>query len=414
VAIAFVSSTRQTGSLVTSFTMTIDVGTGTNRLLVVFLFQRGSPTLRDVSAITYNGVALSLAASIDNVDPGSDLRSQIYYLANPSAGSNTLSVTYAAQVGQYECKAAWFTGVAQTSPLDDTDAATGSSNAPACSLTPTANNCLLVGGVIHEAVNALTTGSGENTIDNTDHGAWVTSASYAIQTTAATQSIDWSAPASDYWSAAAAVFKEAASGVTVTPAAVSAVGAVVAPIIVLGSMSVTPNPAGGVAAVVAPTTIQGAITIANKIAAAVSSIVNPTIVLGSPTITPNPAVSVSSVIAPSVIQGAITIANKIASAVCNIANPTVVKGSLSITPNAAGGVSSTLLGGVIQGAITIADKVAAAIGAIINPTVLITGGSTTVTPDPAYAVTSVMGPDVDIPSGRGRLRRILLRYIRRS
>jgi len=155
------------------------------------------------------------------------------------------------------------------------------------------------------------------------------------------------------------------------------------------------------------------VTVTPAAVSAVSTTINPTTVLGSVSITPNPAGSVSGVVTPTVVQGAVTIANKIAEAIASIVNPTVVKGSLSLTPDPVGGVSSTILGGVIQGAITIANKLAEAFGAIVNPTVAITGGNVSVTPDPANAVTSVLGPDVDIPLGRGRLRRILLRYIRR-
>lgn len=407
-AIAFVSSARQTGSTVSSFTMTVDVGTGSNRLLVVFLMTR-SATLYNVSSMTYNSVAMSQAALSDNTVPANKLRSEVWYLANPSSGSNTLSVTWSSAPSQYECQAAWFTGVDQTSPLDDTDAASGDSNTPAVSLTPTVDNCLLAGGVIHEAAAALGSGSGETTIYNNDNGAWVTSSEYAIQTTAATQSVDWTG-GSDYWAAAGAVFKEyvASGGVTVTPAAVYSVSATVNPTTILGSVSITPAQVGSVSTVVAPGVIQGAITIANKIAAAVSSIVNPTTVLGSLSITPDPAGGVSSTVAPNVIQGAISIANKIAEAIGAVVNPTVsAGGGTLITPDPASGIANVGAPGVIQGSLVILNKIASAIGLTVNPTVV--HGSMTVAPDPAGSVSGSVAPTVNItdPGTPGTRKRFL-------
>src|SRR4030042_4820533 len=106
-AIALVSNARQVGSTVASFTMTVDVGSGSNRLLVVCLLTRSS-VLQTVTAMTYNGVALSQAVYVDETSTSLDLRAEIWYLANPTSGSNTLSVTWASTVAQYECNVAWF------------------------------------------------------------------------------------------------------------------------------------------------------------------------------------------------------------------------------------------------------------------------------------------------------------------
>lgn len=209
-AISYINSQRQTsGSLVNSFTMTIDVGTGPDRALVLALFQRNS-VIQAVSAITYNGVAMSAGPTI-TYDDANDLWIQIFYLLNPSSGSNTLSVTFGGNT-VYECQAAWFTGVDQVASPDDTDIATGNSTTPSVTLVPTSGNALGFAGVIHERLNALTTGSGENALFNNDNGAWVTSTSYAI--ISSSNVFDWTATAADTWAAAGILLKEASASNT--------------------------------------------------------------------------------------------------------------------------------------------------------------------------------------------------------
>jgi hypothetical protein len=151
--IAFVNSTRQTGSLVSSFNMTVDVGTGSDRLLVVCLMQRGA-AMYDAT-LTYNSVSLT-RASVGQY--GAVLRAEVWYLANPSSGSNTLAVSYGGNtVQQYECQVSWYINAEQTAPLDDYDGTNGSSTTPSVTLVPTEDNELLVGCCIHEDVTALST-----------------------------------------------------------------------------------------------------------------------------------------------------------------------------------------------------------------------------------------------------------------
>ena len=297
-------------------TVAVNIGTRTNGLLVVAVcFYDNSMS---TPAVTYAGVSMSLASEYPTTNGVYHVA--LYYLANPTNGNNNLVLTWTGSNLSMYVLASWYDGVAQTSPLDQVVTGTGAAD-PSLSITPTENNELIVSHYFSAANDELTVGAGETKIDGYDWGGDVTGGSYAIQTTAGAQTVDW-AGVDSTWYMVVASFKEyVVSGVTVTPAAVYAVSATVAPTTILGSLSLTPNPVSGLA--------------------------------------------------------------------------------------------STILGGVIQGAITIADKVAAAIAAIVNPTILVTGGNTTVTPDPATAVTSVLGPDVDIPSGRGRLRRIILRYLGR-
>lgn len=209
------SATQQTFSQANP-SMSVDVGSGSGRLLVVVEMTRGVDTT--VSSITYNGDALTEAVSAIHSTAAPDaLRIRLYYLLNPDSGSNTLAITHSATSGRaFSVHAVAFTGVADSSALDDTDSAEGNSGSPSVTSTPTEDGEVIVAGVIHETPNALSTGAGETTLFNIDQGAWVTSSSYVIQTDKGAQAMDWSG-GSDYWVAVAASFKAASAGpVTLT------------------------------------------------------------------------------------------------------------------------------------------------------------------------------------------------------
>ena len=196
----------------TDNSFSVDSGASPTQLTVKVM-NRGSTTA--VSGITYNGVSLTYITSVSN----GSIRAEIWHLESPASGSNTLTVTMAATGAYYTTvhAAAW-SGTETTSSLDQKNEATGNSTTPSVSVTPTTNNQLVVGAVIHEDNVALTTGSGETAILNIDDGNWVTSSSYAVQTTATTQDVNWSAGAAQIWAAVAATFKEAAGASPVTVA----------------------------------------------------------------------------------------------------------------------------------------------------------------------------------------------------
>jgi hypothetical protein len=194
--------------------MTIDVGTGTDRLMGVALLQRGT-TLRSTSG-SFNGVSLSSSGSSENLVPSTKLRSDIFYIINPASGSNTLSIVYSGgSVTQYECQVSWYEGVSQSGSFNFISGSSGQSASAIVTLSPNVDGCLLLGTTIHETLNALTSGSDQTTIYNNDNGAWVTSSAYKIQTTAQSQQMLWTG-ASDYWASAGVVFEPASSNVPPT------------------------------------------------------------------------------------------------------------------------------------------------------------------------------------------------------
>lgn len=308
--------------------VTVDCGTGSDRLLVALIALRGNAT-QSVSGITYNGDAMTKATSQSHTS--SNIDTEIWYLVNPDTGSNTMQVTFSGL--QCEAMGLAFTGVKQTSPLDQTAGAEGTSSTPSVSITPTENNELVVGVLIHESSTASSVGSGETSIYDTDQGAWNTSASFVVQTTAGAQTVDWSNGTSDVWTVSAASFKEATSGsITVTPAAAVCVVRSIAPTTVLGSVVATPAVAKAVVRSINPTAILGSLAATPAVATAIVRTIDPTVLAGGLIITPAAAVAVVRTMAPAVVLGSIVAVPAVASHVVSTIAPTVVLGSVTAIP----------------------------------------------------------------------------------
>lgn len=76
-----------------------------------------------ITSMTYNGVAMSHAGSIQN-QPDNTYRAEQWYLLNPTTGSNTLAVTYTGSVTGTNIVATTYSGVDQTTPIDNVTTST--------------------------------------------------------------------------------------------------------------------------------------------------------------------------------------------------------------------------------------------------------------------------------------------------
>jgi hypothetical protein len=128
------------GSAVASFTRSFDAGSGANGLLVVSMYWSSS---RTVSAITYDGVAMTQVVAPVNTGGGEQIG--MWYLTNPASGSNTLSVTFSGTTA-YEVSFFSMYGVDQSSPLGATRTETGLETGTSYSeaLTTTINDSWII------------------------------------------------------------------------------------------------------------------------------------------------------------------------------------------------------------------------------------------------------------------------------
>lgn len=92
-AIAHGSSTDggNNGGSTTNLTFSHNCGAGTDRILFVHFNGDSAPGNDDVTGVTYNGVACTLAQKYG--PDAADRWLYVYYLINPSSGANNVSIT---------------------------------------------------------------------------------------------------------------------------------------------------------------------------------------------------------------------------------------------------------------------------------------------------------------------------------
>lgn len=126
-SVAFVSVTEYDGTndpSPASFSHTL--GTGADCLVVV----SGIEDDMDISDVTYNGVSLTEQGRITHSNPDAAVHpvSEIWGIAGPATGTNTVEVTYAGGEDDGGYGALDFSGVDQTTPFGTTATAEGDHN----------------------------------------------------------------------------------------------------------------------------------------------------------------------------------------------------------------------------------------------------------------------------------------------
>ncbi|MGA2669952.1 MAG: DNRLRE domain-containing protein [Dehalococcoidia bacterium] len=84
-----------------------------------------------------------------------------------------------------------------------------------------------------------------------------------------------------------------------TPSFIQAIGSVIAPTVVFGSLSITPSPVQAVASIVAPTVVLGSLSITPSYAQAIASVIEPT-ALSEARVTPDFVSAIATVSQPTV------------------------------------------------------------------------------------------------------------------
>jgi hypothetical protein len=140
-------------------TWTHTVGVHPNNILIVGVGIFGDGGATSVSGITYNGVAMTKICG----GTTGERNEMLWYLLNPSAGANTVSVTWSGDTCMGGSVS--FYNVKQLLPTNNTK--TGTSATANVDITPTFSGSALVGCTCMETNSAITT---NDTVVNTD--AW--------------------------------------------------------------------------------------------------------------------------------------------------------------------------------------------------------------------------------------------------
>lgn len=204
----------------TNYSFAVNAGTGANRCLVLLVgIQDSNHGNYPVVSATYNGVSLT---KIRSDEAAGNNRTEIWYLKNPTSGSNTLQINGTGAVlkfyGVYI-----LTGVDQTNPVDAQNGTSGNSSAPSTSVTTVAANAFIVSTLSHEdGVNTI--GSGQTQQYDLDSQSYenATGGSRAA-TTATAYTMNWSLASGQSWAISAASFAPA-GGAAITVKTLAALG----------------------------------------------------------------------------------------------------------------------------------------------------------------------------------------------
>ena len=130
---------------------------------------------RTVSAVTYNGVALTKLNSITAAVESSTQDGELWYLIAPATGSHTIAVTLTGSVSHSASSAMSYTGVDQSSPIDSSNTGQNNSGTATFTLSTTVakSNCWLVGGVMARDSGPPAAGTG-TTLRGLNSGSWTT------------------------------------------------------------------------------------------------------------------------------------------------------------------------------------------------------------------------------------------------
>ncbi|MCP4171990.1 MAG: DUF2341 domain-containing protein, partial [Fuerstiella sp.] len=182
---------------------------GDNRLMLVGVAT--DPHGESVASITYNGFNLSLVGAEE--DSGSHSRAEIWSLVAPDTGSHDVVVTmtgnghHGVVVGVMT-----FTGVDQTTPLENFSAASGASNTASTTVTSTSDD--LVFGVVHSH-HGSSSAAGAGQTEYWDRTEWVSNGSGTVEAGAASVTTSWTVT-NDDWTVAAVSIRSASAPPVIT------------------------------------------------------------------------------------------------------------------------------------------------------------------------------------------------------
>ncbi len=171
------------------------VAAGNDRILVVGINKAGSTA---ISSVRYSGLDLTEIRSDGN---SNNARTSLWYMVNPPVGTADVVIT----VGLVETLTAGsisLTGVNQTNPINVHNGATGSSTAPAVTLTTTNDETWIV-DVVGASDGAMAAGAGQ--IERWEDVTGSTSGAGSTEFTSSdgTYAMTWSYAASTNWAISA-------------------------------------------------------------------------------------------------------------------------------------------------------------------------------------------------------------------
>lgn len=183
------------------------VASGATCLVVHVMLWQDVAGTGTISGLFANGIAMTRAAAATGVQ----MRSEIWYLMKPNAGTNVISATISGSTDDRKFRSTSWTEVLG---VGNNNTATGVTGSPSVSVTTTKDNSVVVDVVSKFGTTVATVGAGQTSVMNDNTGATNAMASYESKATAGAVSMDWTEASANDWSQCALVLEPV---VTVNP-----------------------------------------------------------------------------------------------------------------------------------------------------------------------------------------------------
>jgi hypothetical protein len=209
------SVANNTAAILPTFVHT--VAAGSNRFLAVCTQSRGSLANVPVASLTYGGTGLTFARGDTHTDgAGTYWRTELWYLIAPPAGAANVAVTFTGSLTGYGAATSTsFQGVDQTTPIDASAGANGSSTTLSATITTVTAGAWIEDCAIGRADSPsgfVSVGSGQvarmnrvTTVSNDDIGVSTVNG----KSPAGSEVMDWTQSGSQDWVLSAVAFKPA-------------------------------------------------------------------------------------------------------------------------------------------------------------------------------------------------------------
>jgi hypothetical protein len=187
-----------------------NTGSGSDRFLAVCVTWQNSGSTSNTGA-SYNAVAMTEWGRATSGSADGDAGAALWYLVNPTAGSNTVATTFNNLPNFQAASAISFTGVHQTTPIRTASTASGTSSAPSVSPTSALNDLVLdcLGVVDNETFDVvITVGSGQTQRWNHSRESVVFTGGSTEPGAASTTTMSWTVNQSEQWAFVAGAIRE--------------------------------------------------------------------------------------------------------------------------------------------------------------------------------------------------------------
>ena len=160
-----------------------------------------------ISTMTYAGQPMIRKV----VNTGVQMRSELWYILNPTPGTNAVNATIAGNTDDRKFRSTSWTNVGSIGASNSTTNTTGS---PSLSVTTTRDNSVVVDVVSKFGTTAATVGGGQSSVMNDNTGSTNAMASYESKATPGAVSMDWTETSANDWSQCAMELCHSAPDVT--------------------------------------------------------------------------------------------------------------------------------------------------------------------------------------------------------